>query len=143
MVDPSKIALILIFPPPTNVKKLRDTLGHIGYYRKSIRGYAVIATLMDKLLKKDVVFVWIQECQGSFDTLKENMASASILVFLDWKKEFHVHVDASSNVLGVVLTQLGEGDIDHLIAFASRKLSAVEKNYTTTEREGLEMVYAL
>ena len=50
-------------------------------------------------------------------------------------KEFHVHVDASLTALGVVLAQLGEGDIDHLITFASRKLSSMEKNYTTTTRE--------
>ena len=36
-----------------------------------------------------------------------------------------------------------EGNIDHPIAFASRKLSTAEKNYTTTKREGLAMVYAL
>jgi hypothetical protein len=36
-----------------------------------------------------------------------------------------------------------EGDIDHPLAFASRKLSTTEINYTTTEREGLAMVYAL
>jgi hypothetical protein len=42
-----------------------------------------------------------------------------------------------------ILSQPGEGDIDHLIVFASRKLSISEKNYTTTEREGLAMVYAL
>ena len=41
------------------------------------------------------------------------------------------------------MAQLGEGNIDHPISFASRKLSTVEKNYTTTEREGLDMVYAL
>ena len=39
--------------------------------------------------------------------------------------------------------QPSEADIDHLIAFASRKLSFAEKNYTTIEREGLVMVYAL
>ena len=66
-----------------------------------------------------------------------------ILVFPDWNKEFHVHVDASSVALGVVLVQPGEGDLDHPIAFASRKLSFAEKNYTTTEQEGLVMVYAL
>jgi hypothetical protein len=33
--------------------------------------------------------------------------------------------------------------IDHPLAFASRKLSTTEINYTTTEREGLAMVYAL
>ena len=43
----------------------------------------------------------------------------------------------------MVLTQPGEGRIDHSIDFASRKLSTAEKNYTTTEREGLAMVYAL
>jgi hypothetical protein len=37
----------------------------------------------------------------------------------------------------------GEGDIDHPLSFGSRKLSTVEINYTTTEREGLAMVYAL
>jgi hypothetical protein len=55
------------------------------------------------------------------------------LIFPDWNKEFHVHVDASSIVLGAVLSQPGEGDIDHPIYFASRKLSIAEKNYTTTE----------
>ena len=52
-------------------------------------------------------------------------------------------MDASSIALGVVLTQPGEGDISHPIAFASRKLSKTEKNYSTTDREGLVMVYVL
>jgi hypothetical protein len=54
-----------------------------------------------------------------------------------------VHVDTSSIALGVVLAQPGAGDIDHPLSFASRKLSTVEINYTTTKREGLAMVYAL
>jgi hypothetical protein len=37
----------------------------------------------------------------------------------------------------------GDGSMDHLIYFASRKLSQVECNYTTTEREGLAMFYSL
>ena len=45
--------------------------------------------------------------------------------------------------MGVILAQLGEGGIDHPIAFASKKLSSAERNYTTIEREGLATVYAL
>jgi len=71
------------------------------------------------------------------------MTTTPILIFLNWKKEFHVHVDASCIALGSVLTQAGEAELDHPITFASRKLSKVEKNYSTTEREGLAMVYAL
>ena len=47
------------------------------------------------------------------------MASAPILVFPDSNKEFHVHVDASSIALGVVLAHPREGDLDHSIALAS------------------------
>jgi hypothetical protein len=71
------------------------------------------------------------------------MVTVPILVFPYWIKEFYVHVDAYSISLGVVLAQPGAGDIDHPLAFASAKLSTAEVNYTTTEREGLAMVYAL
>jgi hypothetical protein len=71
------------------------------------------------------------------------MVTAPILVFPDWSKEFHVHVDASSIALGVVLAQPGVGDIDHPLSFSRRKLLTAKINYTTTEREGLAMVYAL
>ena len=71
------------------------------------------------------------------------MISAPILIFPDWSKEFHVHVDASGIALGAVLTQPGEGDIDHPIAFASRNLLSTERNYSNTKHEGLAMVYAL
>ena len=89
---------------------------------------------MEKLLKKDNKFQWSENCQESMDT---------ILVFLDQKKEFHVHVDALFVAFVVVLAQPCESAIDHLISFASRKLSTTDKNYTTAEREGLAMVYAL
>jgi hypothetical protein len=71
------------------------------------------------------------------------MVTAPILVFPYWSKEFRVHVDASSIALGEVLEQPGVGDIDHPLSFSSRNLSITEMNYTTTEREGLTMVYAL
>ena len=54
-----------------------------------------------------------------------------------------MHVNASSVSLGVVLTQQGEGDLDHPITYSIRKLSFAEQNYTMTKREGLVMVYAL
>jgi hypothetical protein len=71
------------------------------------------------------------------------MVIVPILVFPDWSKEFHVHVDASSISLGAMLEKPREGDIDHFLAFSSRKLSITDINYTTTKQEGLAMVYAL
>jgi hypothetical protein len=57
--------------------------------------------------------------------------------------EFHVHVDASGIALKAILAQLGEGNMDHPIYFSSKKLSQAERNYTTTKRECLAMIYAL
>ena len=79
----------------------------------------------------------------ALNTLKENLATTPILVHPNWDKQFHVHIDASSIALGAVLAQPGEMTIDHLVYFASRKLSNAEKNYTMTEREALAMVYSL
>ena len=105
LVDPAKIAIILDLPPPTSVTQLRSVLGHTGYYQNFIRGYAAITRPMEKLLKKDAKFQWTIEFQEILDKLKTAMATVPILVFLYWKKEFHVHVDASSFMLGIVLTQ--------------------------------------
>jgi hypothetical protein len=62
LVDPSKISIIVDLPPPTSVRQLCTTLGHTGYYRKFIKGYAQITTPMEKLLKKDSKLQWTKEC---------------------------------------------------------------------------------
>ena len=142
-MDPAKSMVIINLEAPRSVKQLHTMLGHIGYYQKFIKAYAHITVPMETLLKKDATFCWNEECQHNLDVLKEKMVIALILVFPDWKKQFHVHVDASCIALGVVLTQAGEGELNHPISFAKRKLSKIEKNYSTIECEELAMVYAL
>ena len=56
---------------------------------------------------------------------------------------FHVHIDASNFAIGAILAQPGEKNMDFPISYASKQLNKVERNYTTTEREGLGMVYAV
>ena len=142
MVDPAKITFIINLEVPMTKKQLHSILGHTSYYRKFFQGYALIMTPMEKFLKKDIYFFWDVECQKSFELLKEKMVSAPILIFPDWAKVFHVHVDASGIALGAVLMQLGEGDIDHRLCSLVEN-SSTERNYSTTKCEGLEMVYAM
>jgi hypothetical protein len=58
---------------------------------------------MEKLLRNDTKIQWNEDFQNSLDTLKENMVTAPTLVFLDWEKTFHVHVDASTITLGAIM----------------------------------------
>jgi hypothetical protein len=83
LVDPSKIFIIVDLPPPTSVRHMHITLGHTGYYMKFIKGYAQITSPMEKLLKKYSKFQWTEECQQSFDTLKQKIVTVPILVFSD------------------------------------------------------------
>jgi hypothetical protein len=122
LVDLVKITVIVNLPAPKTVCQLRAALGHTGYYMKFIKGYAQFTTPMEKLLRKDTKFQWNDECQHGLDTLKEKMVTASILVFPDWEKTFHVHVDASSIALGAILEHPGVGDLDHPIAVCKQKV---------------------
>ena len=54
-----------------------------------------------------------------------------------------MHIDASNFAVGCVLAQPGEHSMDFPVSYASRQLNSVEKNYTTTKREGLSMIYAV
>jgi hypothetical protein len=56
------------------------------------------------------------------ETLKENMVKTPILVFPDWEKTFHVHVDASTIALGSIMEQTRAGGLNHPISFSRRKL---------------------
>ena len=56
-VDKAKIEMISKLPSPTNVKTVRQFLGHAGFYKSFIMDFSKIAKLLYKLLVKDAKFV--------------------------------------------------------------------------------------
>ena len=142
-VDFAKIKIILDLKPPVNPKQVRVLLGHTGYYRKFIRYYSDMTYPLEELLREDQEFNWIEECCISFKNLKRKLVEAPILKFPNWSIKFHVHIDASSLTIGVILTQLGDDGMDYPMVYRSRKLNKAKRNYSTTEREALGMVFAL
>jgi hypothetical protein len=51
--DRSKVAVVIQWLTPSNVKELRDFLGLVGYYRRFIKNYGVISRPLSQLLKKE------------------------------------------------------------------------------------------
>ena len=78
-VDKSKVELISKLPSPTNVKTVRQFLGHAGFYRRFIRDFSKIAKPLYKLLEKDAKFEWDVECQEKFEELKAYLTTAPIV----------------------------------------------------------------
>ncbi len=54
-----------------------------------------------------------------------------------------MHIDTSIFAQGVMLGQNPNNTIDKLIYYASKLMNSVEKNYTTTEKETLAMIYVI
>ncbi|GFU46127.1 retrovirus-related Pol polyprotein from transposon 17.6 [Trichonephila clavipes] len=85
---------------------------------------------------------WGSEQEEAFRNLKSKLASPPILKLADGTKSFVIRINASSGALGAVLLQ-GERDEEHPIEYANRLLSSSKRNYSTTGREALAVVWAL
>ncbi|RVW44287.1 Retrovirus-related Pol polyprotein from transposon 17.6 [Vitis vinifera] len=102
-VDKAKVELIVKLPPPTNVKGIRQFLGHAGFYRRFIKDFSKISKPLCELLVKDAKFVWDEKCQKSFEELKQFLTTAPIVRAPNWKLPFEVMCDASDLAMGAVL----------------------------------------
>nr|GEU86725.1 reverse transcriptase domain-containing protein [Tanacetum cinerariifolium] len=140
-VDKPKVDVIAKLPHPTTVKGIRSFLGHAGFYRRFIQDFSKIARPMTRLHKKDTQFLFSKECVEAFQTLKRKLTKAPLLIAPDWDMPFELMCDASDFPIGAVLGQRQEKHF-RPIHYASKTMTEVESNYTTTEKEMLAVVYA-
>lgn len=96
---------------------------------------------MTDLLVKDATLDFSDLCLKAFNLLKEKLVSAPIVVAPDWTLPFELICDASDIAVGAVLGQRKDKAF-HTIYYASHTLDDAQKNYTTTEKELLAVVFA-
>jgi hypothetical protein len=140
--DPSKIDAVRGFPAPTAVVNVRSFLGLTSYYPRFIRGYSKLAGPLFELTKKDVVFVWNQDCQNAFDGLKKALIGAPILVRPNFKDPFVLDVDWSTKGVGAVLSQK-EGRFEKVIAYASKALTLAQRKFHPMEGECYALIWGI
>ena len=136
------IQAILAVQPPNSKTLMRRFLGMISYYRKFIPSLSRIASPLYRLTMKKSSYNWTDECQKSFDLLKQKLVQPPILQYPNYELPFLMKCDASFETLGAVLSQLHNGD-DLPIAYASRMLNQCEQKYTVTEKELLAITWSV
>ena len=125
-MNPAKVDVVSMWLPPTSVTEVRSFLRFAGYYRRFIKGFSKIVKPLTWLTQKAVTLEWTDECQESFNLLKESLTTAPVLATPSGPNDIAVYCDASKNGLGCVLTQK-----ERVIAYASRQLRSYKKNYPT------------
>ena len=147
--DPKKIRAIQQWPRPTTVTEVRRFTGLTNYYRKFVHGYARVARPLHDLVsgknakKKRFVVEWTEDCEKSFDQLKQLCSNTPVLAYPDYKQKFKLYTYASESGLGAVLTQVKEDGLERLVAYASRTLSKSERNYDAHKLEFLALKWAI
>ncbi|KAK1629065.1 hypothetical protein QYE76_003380 [Lolium multiflorum] len=140
-VDRAKVEAIEKMPYPRDVKGIRSVLGHAGFYRRFIKDFSKISKPLTNLLQKDVPFVFDDDCKEAFETLKKALTTAPIVEPPDWNLPFEIMCDASDFAVGAVLGQRVDKKLN-VIHYASKTLDAAQRNYATTEKELLAVVFA-
>lgn len=140
--DPEKTAVIGNWRRPKNQKEVTSFIQTCSWYRRFIPQFAAVSKPLTELLKKNSRWEWTPTREETFNKLKELLTTPPVLRQADPTLPFVLRTDASKYALGAVLAQ-GTGPEERPIEYASRLLSPAERNYTTTEREALGVVWSL
>lgn len=141
--DPEKIESITGFPAPRKIKDLRAFLGLTGYYRRFIPEYAKTIEPLLELLRKNTKWRWTENHDRVMDDIKK-LFLKNVHVYHPTKEgKYVLNCDASDYAIGGVLYQIDSNGEHRIIGHANRSLKGAERNYFTSEKEILAIVYCL
>ena len=129
--------------PEPNIQQLRSFLGLLNYYGKFIPKLASLLHPLNELLRQDTPWVWDEQCAQAFSEAKQVLTSSSVLMHYDPTLPISLAGDASPYGIGAVISHTLPDGSERPIAFASRTLTASERNYAQLEKEALSLIYGV
>ena len=142
-MEKEKVKGVLEWPTPKCVKDIQKFLGLANYYRQFIEGFAMVARPLHNLVKKDKKWEWTEKEEKAFQELKERFTKKLVLVAPDIDKKMRMEVDASDYVMGGVLSMECKDGLWKPVAFLSKLLNEMKRNYEIHDKEMLAIVRGL
>ena len=140
-METNKVKAVKEQKTPTKIKEVESFLGFTNFYRQFIKNFSYIAKSLNKLKGKKE-WKWEEEQQKAFKELKDKIISQPVLTLLKREGKFRVETDTSGHAIGGVLSQEQEGKWMP-IAFLSRTMQPVERNYEIFDKELLAVVESI
>ncbi|XP_046443918.1 uncharacterized protein K02A2.6-like [Daphnia pulex] len=141
--SPEKIKAVQDSEKPHNLTSLRAYLGLVNYYGKFIPKLAHVSAPLNELLKKEKPWRWETEQQDAWLEIKQLLSSAEVLCNYNPKWILKLACDASPFGVAAVLSHILPDGSERPISYASKSLSASEKNYSQLDKEALSIIFGV
>ncbi|QRW17320.1 Retrotransposable element Tf2 protein [Rhizoctonia solani] len=142
-MDQKKIEAVTSWPQPKTVKQVQAFLGFVNYLRRFIPNFSLVARPLHNLTKKETPWSWDNPEEAAFQELKTLVTRSPVLIHSNPKLPYYLETDASGVAMGAILSQQGEDNQLHPIAYMSKSFSGAEANYDTHDKELLAIIKAL
>jgi len=142
-MEEEKVKGVLEWPTLKCVKDVQKFLGLANYYLWFIEGFTSVARPLYDMMRKDKKWDWTERQEKVFKELKERFTKEPVLVAPDIDKKMRMEMDASDYVMGGVLLMECEDGLWRPVAFLSKSLNEMERNYEIHDKEILAIVRGL
>jgi len=134
-VDPDKVRVILEMPHSCTKKEVQGFLGRLNYTARFIFQLTATCEPIFKLLRKNQVVEWNEDCQIAFDKIKQYLREPPILRPPVPGRPLILYLTILDGSMGCVLGQHDEtGKKEHAIYYLSKKFTDCEQRYSTLEK---------
>jgi len=142
-MEKGKVKGVLEWLTPKCVKDVWKFIGLANYYCQFIEGFASIARLLYDMVKKDKKWEWAEKEERAFGELKARFTEEPVLAAPDLDKKMQMEVDVSNYITREVLSMECEDKLWRPVAFLSKSLNEMERNYKIHDKEMLAIIRGL
>jgi hypothetical protein len=119
---------------------MQQFLGFTNFYQRFIWAFSDVARPLFDLTKKGVAWTWTAASATAFQALKDVVTTEPVLVLSDESQPYWLEADSSNQATGAVLSQQGTDGKWRPVAFYSKSLNDVQRNYLIQDKEMLAII---
>jgi len=142
-IEKEKVKGVLEWLTPKCVKDVQKFLELANYYCWFIEEFATVTRPLHDLVKKEKKWNWTEKEERAFKKLKKRFTKELVLAAPDIDKKMKMEVDASDYATGGVLSMEFEDGLWRPVAFLSKSLNEMERNYEIHDKEMLAIIRGL
>ena len=139
-----KVEALLNYPYPSLVKETESFLGIVSWLCRFIPHCSAATRNLHDCSKLDPKnFKLTESAKKEVDQIKQILTSDTCLANPNLEEQFYVHVDASKQGLGTILTQIDASGKHCVVEYASKSLHPAQRKYSNSVREAHGILWAL